>query len=84
MQHYQVLVRWILIRGQFSGFDIDYCRGIAAAVEVDDIEFIALTAGERFTALQTGQIDVLIRNTHAYAHERFPRSRCGFCPDNIL
>ena len=49
--------------GQFSGFDVDFCVGLAAAVGGVDIEFIALTAGERFTALQTGQIDVLSRNT---------------------
>ena len=48
--------------GEFTGFDVDYGRAIAAAIGVD-IEFIPLTAGERLTALQTGQIDVLIRNT---------------------
>lgn len=48
--------------GEFSGFDVDYCRAIAAALGVG-VEFKPLTAGERFTALQTGQIDVLIRNT---------------------
>jgi general L-amino acid transport system substrate-binding protein len=48
--------------GEFSGFDIDYCKAIAAALSVD-FEIVPLTAGERFTALQTGQVDVLIRNT---------------------
>ncbi len=48
--------------GEFTGFDVDYGRAIAAAIGVD-VEFIPLTAGERLTALQTGQIDVLIRNT---------------------
>lgn len=48
--------------GEFSGFDIDTCKAIAAAVGVG-FEIVPLTAGERFTALQTGQIDVLIRNT---------------------
>ena len=48
--------------GEFAGFDVDYGRAIAAAVGVD-VEFIPLTAGERLTALQTGQIDVLLRNT---------------------
>lgn len=48
--------------GEFSGFDIDYCKAIAAALGVD-FEIVPLTAGERFTALQTGQVDVLIRNT---------------------
>ena len=48
--------------GEFSGFDIDYGRAIAAALGVE-IEVVPLTAGERFTALQTSQVDVLIRNT---------------------
>jgi len=48
--------------GEYTGFDVDYGRAIAAAIGVD-VEFIPLTAGERLTALQTGQIDVLLRNT---------------------
>jgi general L-amino acid transport system substrate-binding protein len=48
--------------GEFTGFDVDYARAIAAALGLE-IEFIPLTAGERFTALQTRQIDVLVRNT---------------------
>jgi len=51
--------------GTWSGFDADYCRAVAAAVLGDPkkVEFVPLTAAERFTALQTGEIDVLIRNT---------------------
>ncbi len=51
--------------GNFSGFDIDYCRAIAAAVigDANAVEFTPLTSGQRFTALQSGEIDVLIRNT---------------------
>jgi general L-amino acid transport system substrate-binding protein len=51
--------------GTWSGFDVDYCRAIAAAVlgDPNKVEFVPLTAAERFTALQTGEIDVLIRNT---------------------
>jgi len=51
--------------GSFSGFDVDYCRAIAAAAlgDADAVEFRPLTAAERFTALQTGEIDVLVRNT---------------------
>lgn len=48
--------------GEFNGFDIDFGKAIAAALGVD-MEVVPLTAGERFTALQTGQVDVLIRNT---------------------
>jgi len=51
--------------GEFSGFDIDFCRVVAAGVlgDADAVEFIPLTAEARFTALQSGEVDVLIRNT---------------------
>jgi general L-amino acid transport system substrate-binding protein len=51
--------------GEFSGFDIDFCRVIAAAVlgDAEAVEMTALTADQRFTALQAGEIDVLVRNT---------------------
>ncbi|MDZ7679141.1 MAG: amino acid ABC transporter substrate-binding protein [Acidimicrobiales bacterium] len=51
--------------GNFSGFDVDYCRAIAAAVlgDAEAVEYVPLTAAQRFTALQSGEIDVLVRNT---------------------
>lgn len=51
--------------GTWSGFDVDFCRAIAAAVlgDADEVTFIGLSAAERFEALTTDQIDVLIRNT---------------------
>jgi len=51
-------------KGQWSGFDVDLCRAIAAAIFNDPtkVKFIPLTATDRFTALQSGEIDVLIRN----------------------
>lgn len=51
--------------GEFSGFDIEFCRVIAAAVlgDAEAVEFRPLTAEQRFTALQSGEIDVLVRNT---------------------
>ena len=51
--------------GDYEGFDIDFCRVVAAAVlgDADAVEFRPLTAEQRFTALQAGEIDVLIRNT---------------------
>jgi len=51
--------------GEFVGFDIDFCRALAAAIFNDPnaVEYRPLTAAERFTALQTNEIDVLIRNT---------------------
>jgi general L-amino acid transport system substrate-binding protein len=51
--------------GEFEGFDVDFCKAIAAAVfgDATAVEFRPLTAPERLPALQTGEIDVLIRNT---------------------
>lgn len=52
---------------EMTGFDADYCRALAAAIfgEVteDNLTFVSLTAAERFTALQNGDVDVLFRNT---------------------
>jgi general L-amino acid transport system substrate-binding protein len=55
--------------GQFSGFDVEFCRAVAAAVfgDASKVEFVPLTAAQRFTSLQSGEIDVLIRNTTATA-----------------
>jgi general L-amino acid transport system substrate-binding protein len=52
-------------QGNWTGFDVDYCHAVAAAVFGDPkaVKFTPLTAKERFTALQSGEIDVLIRNT---------------------
>ncbi len=51
--------------GSYSGFDVDYCRAVAAAIfgDPDKVEFRPVTAAERFTALQSGEIDILSRNT---------------------
>ena len=52
-------------QGEYSGFDVDTCRAIAAAVlgDAGAVEFRPLSAQERFTAVQTGEVDVLARNT---------------------
>jgi general L-amino acid transport system substrate-binding protein len=51
--------------GDFQGFDIDFCRVVAAAVlgDAEAVEYRPLTAEQRFTALQAREVDVLIRNT---------------------
>jgi general L-amino acid transport system substrate-binding protein len=51
--------------GGYSGFDVDYCRALAAAIfgDASKVEFRPVTAAERFTALQSGEIDILSRNT---------------------
>lgn len=51
--------------GNFSGFDVDYCSALAAAIfgDASAFEINAATATERFTKLQSGEGDVIIRNT---------------------
>lgn len=51
--------------GTWRGFDVDYCRALAAAIfnDAKRVTFHPLTAQERFPALQSGAIDVLSRNT---------------------
>ncbi len=51
--------------GNYSGFDIDFCKAVAAAVfgDAEKYEIRPLSSQERFTALQSGEIDTLIRNT---------------------
>ena len=52
-------------KGNYNGIDVDVCRAIAAAIFSDaaKVKFTPLTAKERLTALQSGEIDVLSRNT---------------------
>lgn len=52
-------------QGNYKGLDVDYCRALAAAVLGDPakVRFVPLTAQNRFTALQSGEIDVLYRNS---------------------
>jgi general L-amino acid transport system substrate-binding protein len=52
-------------QGQWSGFDVDLCRAVAAAVFNDarKVAFTPLAAGDRFAALKSGQVDLLSRNT---------------------
>jgi general L-amino acid transport system substrate-binding protein len=51
--------------GENTGFDADFCRALAAAVlgDPEAVDFRALSADQRGPALQTGEVDVLIRNT---------------------
>jgi general L-amino acid transport system substrate-binding protein len=52
-------------QGSWTGLDVDLCRAIAAAALNDPgkVKFVPLTAKDRFTALQSGDVDVLVRNT---------------------
>jgi len=52
-------------KGAWTGLDVDVCRAVAAAVlgDAGKVKYSPLTAKERFTALQSGEIDMLSRNT---------------------
>lgn len=52
-------------QGRYLGIDVDVCRAVAAAVfgDASKVKYSPLTAKERFTALQSGEVDVLSRNT---------------------
>lgn len=52
-------------KGEWTGIDADFCRAVAAAVLNDPskVKYLPLNAKERFTALQSGEIDLLSRNT---------------------
>jgi general L-amino acid transport system substrate-binding protein len=51
--------------GEYSGFDIDFCKAVAAGIlgDANAVEYVSLNGDARFPALQSGEIDVLIRNT---------------------
>jgi general L-amino acid transport system substrate-binding protein len=52
-------------KGAWRGIDVDLCRAVAAAVfgDATKLRFTPLTAQQRFTALQSGEVDILARNT---------------------
>jgi general L-amino acid transport system substrate-binding protein len=52
-------------QGRWAGLDVDFCKALAAAIlnHPAKVKFVPLTAKDRFTALQSGEVDVLARNT---------------------
>ena len=52
-------------QGNWTGLDVDLCRAVAAAIfnDANKVKYVALTAKDRFVALQSGDVDVLARNT---------------------
>lgn len=52
-------------KGNWTGIDVDICRAVAAAIfgDANKVKYTPLSAKERFTALQSGEVDVLSRNT---------------------
>jgi general L-amino acid transport system substrate-binding protein len=72
-------------RGQWRGFDIDFCRATAAAVMNDPnaVRYVPLGSTERFTALQSGEVDVLWRNT-SWTYSRDTGNRLDFAGINYF
>jgi general L-amino acid transport system substrate-binding protein len=52
-------------QGHWAGFDVDICRALSAAIfgAADKVKYVPLTAQQRFTALQSGEVDLLSNNT---------------------
>jgi general L-amino acid transport system substrate-binding protein len=52
-------------QGRWTGFDVDFCRAVAAAIfdDLDKVQFVPLSASDRFTALQAKRVDILSRNS---------------------
>src|SRR5882672_8616385 len=52
-------------QGRWTGLDVDFCKALAAAIfnDPNKVKFVPLTARDRFTALQSGDVDILARNT---------------------
>jgi general L-amino acid transport system substrate-binding protein len=52
-------------QGRYTGLDVDICKALAAAVfgDAGKVKYVPLTAQQRFTALQSGEVDLLSRNT---------------------
>jgi general L-amino acid transport system substrate-binding protein len=52
-------------KGEWGGLDVDYCRAVAVAVlgSADKVTFVPLTLQQRFTALQSGEVDLLARDS---------------------
>ncbi len=52
-------------QGRYTGLDVDICKALAAALfgDAGKVKYVPLTAQQRFTALQSGEVDLLSRNT---------------------
>ncbi|GBC60478.1 amino acid ABC transporter substrate-binding pro tein [Desulfonema ishimotonii] len=66
--------------GVWSGLDVDFCRAVSAAIfdDPNKAKFVPVTTKERFTALQTGEINILSRNT-TWTYQRDVNQGVEFC-----
>lgn len=72
-------------QGNWDGFDVDYCRAIAAAIFNDPkkVKLVPLSAKDRFTGLQAGEVDLLSRNT-TWTHSRDTSLGFNFASPNFF
>lgn len=70
-------------QGNYSGLDVDFCRQLAAAVlgDAKKVKFVPLSTQQRFTALQSGEIDVLARGA-TWTLQRDTQLGINFAPPN--
>ena len=70
-------------KGEWSGLDVDLCRGVAAAIFADPkkVKFVPTTAKSRFPALQSGEVDMLSRTT-TWTFDRDVKLGFEFCGVN--
>ncbi|MGE5263758.1 MAG: transporter substrate-binding domain-containing protein, partial [Acidobacteriota bacterium] len=70
--------------GDYVGFDADFCRVVAAAIfgDVKALEFRKLNTTERFAALQSGEVDIVFRNT-TYTLGRDTQNGVDYLPTNF-
>ena len=67
-------------KGRWQGLDVDMCRAVAAAVlgSGEKVKFVPLNSQQRFAALQSGEIDILSRNTTWTLTRTLDRHGCTF------
>ncbi len=71
-------------QGKYTGLDVDFCRQLAAAAlgDANKVKFVPLSAQQRFTALQSGEVDVLARTT-TWTLQRDTQLGLNFAPVNF-
>jgi general L-amino acid transport system substrate-binding protein len=70
-------------QGKYTGLDVDFCKQVAAAIfgDANKVKFVPLSAQQRFTAIQSGEVDVLARNT-TWTLQRDTQLGLNFAPVN--
>ena len=72
-------------QGKWVGLDVDVCRAVSAAIfgDAEKVKYVPLSSQQRFTALQSGEVDILSNNTTDHADARH-RARARFHRRHLL